>query len=88
MILYSIHDIRLFWSQDPRFLGQFTPGKISTFKPYSRYPPCYKDISFWLNDNPFHDNDVNDLVRVVAGDLVEDIKLVGIESQYCAASMR
>ena len=76
MILYAIPDIRLFWSQDSRFIQQFTPGKISTFKAYSKYPPCYKDISFWLKDTAFHDNDIYDLVRVVAGDLVEDVKLV------------
>ncbi|SPO35764.1 related to MSF1 - phenylalanine--tRNA ligase alpha chain, mitochondrial [Pseudozyma flocculosa] len=92
MVLYSIPDIRLFWSQDRRFLDQFivdpasdrgkrqegfrdtidggggggkdetgvsaaggaqsptrTPRrKLVTFKPYSKYPPCYKDVSFWL----------------------------------------
>ncbi|WVQ93475.1 phenylalanine-tRNA ligase [Kwoniella sp. CBS 9459] len=48
MVLFSIPDIRLFWSTDPRFSDQFKEGEISTFKPYSRYPPCYKDMSFWL----------------------------------------
>lgn len=76
MILYSIPDIRLFWSQDPRFLSQFAPGRIAPFKPYSKYPPCYKDVSFWLPGQDLHDNDVCDLVRDTAGDIVEDIKLV------------
>ena len=79
MILNSIPDIRLFWSTDPRFLSQFSadPSKISTFKPYSRYPSCHKDVSFWLSkETTMHENDLCDLVRDVAGDLVEDVKMV------------
>ncbi|KAI0797663.1 hypothetical protein C8Q75DRAFT_13551 [Abortiporus biennis] len=76
MILYSIPDIRLFWSQDPRFLEQFAPGVINTFKPFSKYPACYKDVSFWLSDKSLHENDFCDLVRDTAGDLVEDVKLI------------
>ena len=77
MVLFSVPDIRLFWSTDPRFLGQFEPNKITTFMPYSRFPPCYKDVSFWLpKHRPFHENDFCDVVRDVAGDLVEDVKLV------------
>ncbi|KAH8106840.1 phenylalanyl-tRNA synthetase [Cristinia sonorae] len=76
MILYSIPDIRLFWSQDPRFSSQFTPGQINTFKPFSRYPACYKDVSFWLPDKALHENDFCDLVRDAAGDFAEDVKLV------------
>lgn len=84
MILNSIPDIRLFWSTDPRFLSQFsgtkTNGKITTFKPYSKYPSCFKDVSFWLpleeGGVKMHENDLCDLVRDVAGDVVEDVKLV------------
>ncbi|KAI0673001.1 phenylalanyl-tRNA synthetase [Trametes maxima] len=76
MILFSIPDIRLFWSQDPRFLSQFSAGQISTFKPYSKYPACYKDVSFWLPDVGLHDNDFCDLVRDTAGDLVQDVALI------------
>ncbi|KAI6167014.1 hypothetical protein EDD17DRAFT_1752362 [Pisolithus thermaeus] len=69
MVLYSIPDIRLFWSQDLRFLSQFKQGEITTFKPYSKYPACFKDVSFWLPaDTTLHDNDFCDLVRDVAGD--------------------
>jgi phenylalanyl-tRNA synthetase alpha chain len=83
MILNSIPDIRLFWSTDPRFLSQFsgTDSKITTFKPYSKYPSCFKDVSFWLplgeENKKMHENDLCDLVRDVAGDLVEDVKMVG-----------
>ncbi|KAI0682446.1 phenylalanyl-tRNA synthetase [Cytidiella melzeri] len=78
MILYSIPDIRLFWSKDPRFLSQFEPGKITRFEPYSRFPPCYKDVSFWLpHASPgLHENDLCDAVRDSAGDLVEDVKMI------------
>ncbi|KZV75559.1 phenylalanyl-tRNA synthetase [Peniophora sp. CONT] len=74
MILYSIPDIRLFWSEDHRFLDQFTPGMITTFQPWSKYPPSKRDISFWLPESEvLHENDIYDLVRDVAGDLVEDV---------------
>jgi hypothetical protein len=77
MILYSIPDIRLFWSTDPRFLAQFQEGRITSFRPYSKYPSCYKDVSFWSpKPEPLHENDFCDLVRDVAGDLVEDVKKV------------
>lgn len=86
MVLFGIPDIRLFWSTDPRFLDQFAAGDITTFKPYSRYPPCYKDMSFWLPDSvkqasaaeilPWHENDYCEIVRDVAGDLVENVSLI------------
>ncbi|OCT54206.1 Phenylalanine--tRNA ligase, mitochondrial [Cladophialophora carrionii] len=110
MLLFGIPDIRLFWSTDPRFLKQFTRGKITKFEPFSKYPACYKDIAFWINATPsgsslvghpsasgvaaaaggdatkasptetqpaaFHENDIMEVVRDVAGSLVEDVKLV------------
>ncbi|KAK0459734.1 uncharacterized protein EV420DRAFT_1763415 [Desarmillaria tabescens] len=77
MVLYSIPDIRLFWSTDTRFLSQFKQGEISQFKPYSKYPSCFKDVSFWTTqDVSVHENDFCDLVRDVAGDLVEDVKKI------------
>lgn len=48
MILFDIPDIRLFWSQDERFLKQFTKDKVSKFKPFSKYPSCFKDIAFYV----------------------------------------
>ena len=80
MVLFSIPDIRLFWSEDKRFLSQFArPADgtlpLTTFKPYSKYPPCYKDISFWL-PSTFHENDLFETVRDCAGDLVEDVACI------------
>lgn len=93
MLLFQIPDIRLFWSLDPRFLGQFAGvsddlRRLRPFVPFSRYPARPLDLSFWLkptsaaggsvkaNTHDFHDQDVMDIVRSVAGDVVEDVKLV------------
>lgn len=82
MLLFNIPDIRLFWSQDLRFLSQFSEGQpIRRFAPFSRYPECYKDVSFWLPEgnnitsSSFHENDLMEIVRITAGDLVEDVRL-------------
>lgn len=49
MLLFGIPDIRLLWSQDPRFLSQFTSVEnIKRFVPFSKHPACYKDVAFWL----------------------------------------
>ncbi|KAI1506504.1 phenylalanyl-tRNA synthetase mitochondrial precursor [Biscogniauxia marginata] len=93
MLLFQIPDIRLFWSQDKRFLDQFRgasngPNYLKRFAPFSKYPGCYKDVSFWLssssaaggklkaNVHDFHENDFMEIVRGVAGDVVEDVRLV------------
>ncbi|BGP48812.1 phenylalanyl-tRNA synthetase alpha subunit, mitochondrial [Rhodotorula kratochvilovae] len=81
MVLFSIPDIRLFWSSDARFASQFREGEISTFKPYSRFPECYKDLAFWLPEDAgaagrWHENDFMELVRDEAGDLVEGVQLI------------
>ncbi|ORX96114.1 phenylalanyl-tRNA synthetase [Basidiobolus meristosporus CBS 931.73] len=75
MVLFGIPDIRLFWSQDERFLSQFQSKEIVKFKPFSKHPSCTKDISFWVNE-AFHENDFCELIRDIAEDLVEDVKLV------------
>ncbi|CAG5155989.1 uncharacterized protein ALTATR162_LOCUS3930 [Alternaria atra] len=52
MLLYSIPDIRLFWSKDNRFLSQFSEQKaIRRFVPFSKHPACFKDVSFWLRSS-------------------------------------
>ena len=54
---------------------QFKPGQLTTFKPYSKYPPCFKDIAFWIPDG-FEPNDFFELGRAVAGELVEKVDLI------------
>ncbi|KXS10857.1 phenylalanyl-tRNA synthetase [Gonapodya prolifera JEL478] len=85
MVLFRIPDIRLFWSGDDRFLSQFEEGKVTEFKAYSKYPACYKDVSFWLPSairddksakSTFVENDFMEIVRDEAGDLVEDVAMV------------
>ncbi|XP_043920793.1 phenylalanine--tRNA ligase, mitochondrial [Protopterus annectens] len=79
MILYDIPDIRLFWSEDERFLKQFFVSHIDQrvkYKPLSKYPPLINDISFWLPSEGYSENDFYDLVRNIAGDLVEKVTLI------------
>lgn len=77
MLLFGIPDIRLFWTLDERFAKQFQKGKITTFKPYSKFPGIKRDVSFWLPDGvPLHVNDVMETVRIHANDLVENVQMI------------
>ncbi|RFU29383.1 hypothetical protein B7463_g6964, partial [Scytalidium lignicola] len=62
---------------------------LKRFVPFSKYPACYKDVAFWLrssssaagggisaNSQDFHENDVMEIVRDIAGDMVEDVTVV------------
>ena len=51
MLLFQIDDIRTLWSEDQRFLSQFENGKIAKFKPFSKFPPTYRDTAFWLSSD-------------------------------------
>ena len=75
MILFEIPDIRLFWTEDERFTSQFKEGQITKFEPYSKYPPVYKDIAFWIPDD-YVENDFFELARGIAGDIVEKMEMV------------
>ena len=76
MVLFGIPDIRLFWSNDKRFLDQFSPGNINKFISYSKYEACYKDISFYLS-NKFSYNDMCSIIRDVDdNNFVESISLI------------
>ena len=77
MKLFNIPDIRLFWSEDPRFLLQFEKKEIVEFRPFSKYPPVYKDVTFWLPETEFSPNDLFEVVRGVAGDIVELVSYGG-----------
>ena len=39
-----------------------------------KYPPCYKDMSFWISES-FTENNLCEVVRGIAGDLVEEVHL-------------
>lgn len=78
----SIPDIRYLWSNDERFSGQFRGG-LTIFKPYSKYPPVMKDVSFWVNHyKSNHEglweehNNFCEIIRESAGDLIGDVRLI------------
>jgi len=84
MVLYSIPDIRIFWSTDSGFLSQFSeagPDSKIVYKATSKFPQCVSDVSFWIpkakaGEELFSPNDFYDLVREQGGDLVEQVKLI------------
>ena len=75
MTLFNIQDIRLFWTKDKRFLKQFKEGQIIKFKSYSKFPPCFKYFSFYVNSS-FQETDFHELVRHIEGDKAEVVKLI------------
>lgn len=82
MQLYSIPDIRTFFSEDSGFLNQFVTDDVNkkiVFKPVSSCPPCINDLSFWIpqgQEISYSANDFYDLVRSVGGEVVEQIHLI------------
>ncbi|RKP03624.1 hypothetical protein CXG81DRAFT_16856 [Caulochytrium protostelioides] len=76
MVMFGIPDIRYFWSEDERFLSQFADGRVRRFVPYSRYPVCYKDVSFWRPAAGFEENALAEITREVAGDSVERLECI------------
>jgi phenylalanyl-tRNA synthetase alpha chain len=69
----NLPDIRLLWSKDPRVTKQLKLGQ--KFEEVSKYPPIVRDISFIVK-NTFTPNDYFDLVRDIAGDLIEQVELL------------
>lgn len=93
MSFCSIPDIRYFWTEDPRFLSQFKHG-LTSFKAYSKYPPVFKDISFWVQDfqtnregNWLEYNNLCEVVRDLGHDLIEAIELVDQYTKDGATSL-
>ena len=87
MLLFDIPDIRILWSKDERFTRQFLnvgidPKTNIKFVPFSKCPPCNRDLSFWLQEadaeegKDFSETDFCDLVRSIGGDLVEVVEMV------------
>ncbi|MDE2173441.1 MAG: hypothetical protein KGJ31_02480 [Patescibacteria group bacterium] len=73
IISMELPDIRLLWSTDERVKKQLHMG--TKFVEVSKYPPVIRDISF-IVPKTFTPNDYFDLVRDVAGDLVEQVELI------------
>lgn len=47
------------------------------FQPFSKHPPVINDLSFWI-PTTFNENNFYDLVRTVAGELVESVELIDV----------
>lgn len=73
IISMELPDIRLLWSNDERVKKQLHMGK--KFVEVSKYPPVIRDISF-IVPKTFSPNDYFDLVRDIAGNLVEQVELI------------
>jgi len=73
IVSMELPDIRLLWSDDPRVKNQLHLGQ--KFVEVSKYPPAIRDISF-IVPKTFAPNDYFDLVRDIAGDLVEQVELI------------
>jgi phenylalanyl-tRNA synthetase alpha chain len=69
----SLPDIRLLWSEDERVKKQLKLGQ--KFVEVSKFPPIVRDISF-IVDKSFVPNNYFDLVRDIAGDMVEQVELL------------
>jgi phenylalanyl-tRNA synthetase alpha chain len=73
IVSMELPDIRLLWSDDPRVKSQLHLGR--KFVEVSKYPPVIRDISF-IVPKTFAPNDYFDLVRDIAGNLVEQVELI------------
>ena len=73
IISMGLPDIRLLWSIDPRVMKQLHMGQ--KFVEVSKFPPVVRDISF-IVPKTFAPNDYFDLVRDIAGSLVEQVELI------------
>lgn len=88
MILYSVPDIRLFWTTDTRFIEQFNKHGCTddiTFVQYPKLTHIFKDVSFWINPDSDcnrsltgalewkNQNEFFDIARECFGENVEEI---------------
>lgn len=97
MILFSIPDIRLFWSTDVKFLNQFMNQIILKddfrkleFKPYSNLDSLPRDISFFINEKDIIINNdlsfdwmsVNDFYEIIREICGDNIESVNLYDKF------
>jgi phenylalanyl-tRNA synthetase alpha chain len=73
IVSMNLPDIRLLWSTDERVKKQLVLGH--EFREVSKYPPVVRDISFVVPKS-FVPNNYFDLVRDIAGGMVEEVELI------------
>jgi len=73
IVSMELPDIRLLWSTDERVTKQLHLGQ--KFVEVSKYPSVVRDISF-IVPKTFAPNNYFDLVRDIAGNLVEEVALI------------
>lgn len=74
MVKMDIHDIRVFWSEDPRITSQFKDLN-SQYQEVSRYPMTYRDISFVVGKDVSL-NSYYEIVRdCVKENIIEEVKM-------------
>lgn len=84
MIFCEIPDIRYIWSEDEKFLSQYSDGKLNKFKPFSKLDPLNKDISFYVNVNEIEndtwikENDFYETIRENTNDLLKEVKKIDV----------
>jgi phenylalanyl-tRNA synthetase alpha chain len=75
LVLFEIPDIRYIWSDHPKFLDQFS-NITSKFHPYSLLPSITKDISFWIPEENWADeNNFFQLLRNIGCEWIESVEL-------------
>lgn len=81
MILFNIPDIRILWSQHPRFAEQFT-GEIFKFVPFSQLECQTCDIAFWIPVEQIiegiwvKENDFFDFIQSECNDFISKVELI------------
>ncbi|NWS50397.1 FDXA1 protein, partial [Probosciger aterrimus] len=78
MLICGIHDWRMLWTSDNRFLHQFPRGELRLFRSFSLYSPSYvHDVSFWIPDGEqFDEVAFHTIARQVSCEMVTSIQLV------------
>lgn len=74
IISMELPDIRLLWSDDERVKKQLVLGQ--KYQEVSKYPPVVRDISFIVDKASYAPNEYFDVVRDVAGDMIEEMELI------------
>lgn len=81
----DIPDIRYLWTTDERFISQFKHG-LTQFREYSKYPPVYKDISFWANGYTENNEEIwseyNDFCEIIREEALDLVEAVSLQDKY------